>query len=86
MFAKHGRSRPTPQAAADLPDCITSVVAFENVQLQLCWATTVPSLSEVLIGLLYIAYPDGCRHNVFVPAEAKVLPSALVLATICALL
>ncbi len=26
-----------------------------------------------MIGLMYMAYPNGCRHEIFVPAEAKAL-------------
>ncbi len=28
----------------------------------------------VMVGLLYMAYPDGCRHDIYIPAEAKALP------------
>ena len=42
-----------------------------------------------MIGLLYIAYPDGCWLRFFIPAEARALPhegtSALVKATSFAL-
>ena len=35
-----------------------------------------------LIGLLYMAFPDGCRHTILIPAEVEALPhegaSALV--------
>ena len=37
----------------------------------------------VLIGLLYMTYPNGCQHRCTSPAEAKALPregtSALVM-------
>ena len=28
----------------------------------------------VMIGLLYMAYPNGCQHTIFIPAEAKAVP------------
>ncbi len=31
-------------------------------------------LVVVVIGLMYMAYPDGCRHKIFIPAEDKALP------------
>ena len=45
-----------------------------------------------MIGLLYMTYPNACRHMIFIPVEAKVLLGggggalALVLAIICVLL
>ncbi len=27
----------------------------------------------VVIGLLYMAYPDGCRHNMIIPVEDEAL-------------
>ncbi len=41
-------------------------------------------LRLVMVGLLYMAYPNGCWHEIFIPAKAKALPcegaSALVAA------
>ena len=28
----------------------------------------------VVSGLLCMAYPNGCRHKIFIPAEAKAIP------------
>ena len=32
------------------------------------------SIDLVMIGLLYMAYPNGCQHTIFIPAEAKAVP------------
>ncbi len=37
----------------------------------------------VMIGLLYMAYPDGCQHTIFIPAEAKALPHEGASALVC---
>jgi len=42
-------------------------------------------LDLVVIGLLYMAYPDGCRHKIFIPAEAKALPREGASALVCEL-
>ncbi len=37
----------------------------------------------VVIGLLYMTYPDGCQHELFIPAEAKALPRQGASALVC---
>ena len=40
-------------------------------------------IDSVEIGLLYMASPHGCRHSLFIPAEAKALPHEGALALVC---
>ena len=37
----------------------------------------------VVIGLLYMAYPNGYQHTMFIPAKAKALPHEWALAHVC---
>ncbi len=41
------------------------------------------NIDSVVIGLLYITYPNGCRHRLFIPARATTLPLEGASALVC---